>query len=324
MLVGEDVLGVDIVLATYNGEKYLAQQLNSLVSQSYQNWRLIISDDGSTDTTALILAEFARKDSRVSIVNLQRQGGVVKNFAKALSFVKADYIMFCDQDDVWANEKVAVMLNRLIEIERKLGLSVPILGFSDATIVSHDLSLISHSLYGGNNLNAQNNLEYRFLLWRSTVFGCTVIFNSALYQKAMPIPFDAPMHDQWFALIASLCGEIFFIPKQTLMYRMHEFNVVGAKPKSLFQKISSIKKNINNVKIDIQLCGNQIELIRNLTLKESVSRNNRSDYDCNRVVGRLHFLFECVLPFWKERTVYVLLFSFLFLLKDTIQIKQNA
>lgn len=315
-----DLHKVDIVLATFNGEKYLAQQLNSVIAQTHKNWRLIVSDDGSSDSTFAILTEFSKKDPRIIIVNTQRQGGVVANFAKALSFVIADYVMFCDQDDVWLNDKLYLMLDKLMKVEANIGKQTPVLGFSDLSLVDRDLSKISPSLYNAGNLNPYNNLDYRFLLWRSTVFGCTVIFNAALYQKAMPIPSGVPMHDQWFALLASLRGKIFYVPKQTIMYRLHESNVVGGRPKTMYQKTLSINANLRNIRSATYKCSNQIKSIFggkfiNAKSIKSDLEENMYRYDINKLNERIRFLLSCVLPFWKERKIYTLLFSVFFMLK---------
>lgn len=311
---------IDIVLATFNGDKYLSQQLNSVISQTHKKWRLLVSDDGSSDSTLSILKEFSQADPRIIIVNTQRQGSVVANFAKVLSYVSADYVMFCDQDDVWLNDKVSLMLEELLKVEANIGMQAPILGFSDLALVDHDLSKINASLYKAANLNPYNNCDYRYLLWRSTVYGCTVIFNAALYQKAMPIPFGAPMHDQWFALVASLSGKIFYVSKQTIMYRLHDSNVVGGRPKTKYQKIISINKNLHNIQSAVWKCSNQIKSIFNAisiksTSPKSIIEENTYRYDIDKLNERIRFLLNCVLPFWKERKIYTLLFSLFFILK---------
>ncbi|MBE4896318.1 glycosyltransferase, partial [Enterobacter cloacae complex sp. P16RS2] len=96
---------VDIALATFNGEKYIREQIESIQKQTYSNWRLLISDDCSTDSTIAIIKELMQNDRRINIVNESRQGGVIKNFNKALMHTTAEYILLCDQDDIWPSER---------------------------------------------------------------------------------------------------------------------------------------------------------------------------------------------------------------------------
>ena len=311
---------VDIVLATFNGEKYLEQQLNSLIMQTHQNWKLLISDDGSSDLTLTILHYFSSLDSRIAIVNTIRQGGVVANFTKALSFVTSDYVLFCDQDDVWSDNKINLMLKNIFEEESKLGKLTPILGFSDATLVNHDLSIICPSFYGAHNLNPLNNLDGRFLIWRSSVYGCTVIFNKALYEMAMPMPYSVPMHDQWFALVASFTGRVFYMPIQLTLYRQHVSNVIGARPKGAFKWLLAIFENFRNIKKDISFSIKQIRSLNSIRFREDNTLKNvlyfsRGLSSDSRMVMKLRFVLGCVMPFWREKKIYTTLFSVLFILK---------
>jgi glycosyltransferase involved in cell wall biosynthesis len=308
---------VEILLATFNGEKFLARQIESVISQTHTNWRLLISDDGSTDSTLEIATRFSLQDQRIAVVNSSKQGGVVPNFSKALSFAAADYFMFCDQDDVWLDDKIAIMLDHLIKMEETHGKNVPILGFSDLSVVDHDLSEISESFYVANKLDPNNNLDSRYLMWSSSVYGCTVIFNAALARIAAPIPAGMPMHDQWFALVATLTGLVFYVPKRTIMYRQHSANVVGARRKNFYSRLISTGKNLRIIGRDAGLCRHQI--------REAYRANDNSGfagrsakvgrYDIDNVAGRIKFAAKCIWPFFKERTVYAFLFIVIFVLK---------
>ena len=310
---------VNIILATYNGERFLAEQLISLIDQTYSNWKLLVSDDGSTDSTLSILNYFASTDPRIIIVNSHRQGGVVKNFGMALSFVDSEYIMFCDQDDVWNHNKIELMVKNIIDYEAISGKNFPLLGFSDATIVDHDLSMIADSLYASNAINPLNNIDYRFLIWCSTVFGCTVIFNRRLLLRAFPIPSEAPMHDQWFALVAALTGSVFFVPEQTIKYRMHSNNVVGAKPKALISKLFSLKKIVVNAYYDARYASKLLSISKALLTHcdnpISFSAKDAINNCINdTLTARFYFLEKFVKPFASDRTAYVILFSFLYII----------
>lgn len=186
---------VDILLATWNGEKFLEKQLNSILAQSYMNWRLLVSDDGSTDNSMSILMKYELRDARITIVNNLRKGGVVENFGELVRFSSSPYIMFCDQDDVWMNDKVCTMIHAIKYEEDMSDVSMPLLGFSDMSLVDEAGSVIKDSFYRSNKLDPNNNLDIRYLMWRSSVYGCTTIFNKSLLSMAAPMPMNVAMHD---------------------------------------------------------------------------------------------------------------------------------
>jgi glycosyltransferase involved in cell wall biosynthesis len=310
---------VDIILATYNGEKFLAQQIESLLAQTHVCWRLLVSDDGSSDATTKIIMRYSAVDARIVLVNTERQGGVVANFQKALEFASSDYLMFSDQDDVWLDNKIDIMLAEILRLEAEHGNTVPLLGFSDLKIVDSSLEILNESFYRSHKLDPNNNLDQRYLLWNSTVYGCTTIFNAALFRLAMPIPMGVPMHDQWFALIAASCGAVFYTPLQTILYRQHEENVVGARHKSFVERACAFRRTLAVIAGDIEKCKIQVWAARAIVIATSARAVANADLDncrLNRFRSRWAF-FRCnVLPFSQERTVYAVTFSVLFLFRQ--------
>ena len=109
---------VDIAMATYNGEAYIEEQLCSILNQTHTDWTLYISDDGSTDSTTSIIEKYLISDARIKLINRVKQGGVVRNFNKALEATTADYIMLSDQDDFWYENKIELLLNKKSEVEK--------------------------------------------------------------------------------------------------------------------------------------------------------------------------------------------------------------
>lgn len=298
---------VDIVLATYNGENYLLEQIESLIAQTYKNWNLLVSDDGSDDRTVEILKLYANADSRIHIVNTERQGGVVNNFAKGLSFCSSPYIMFCDQDDIWHPDKVAHMLGEIKKVEVVFSKKTPILGFSDLSLVN-EIGAISHeSFYQYNKLCPENNLDYRYLAWRSTVYGCTCIFNVALLQLAMPLPINIPMHDQWFALNAAKFGYIFYSPISKIYYRQHSNNVVGGVGRGFWGKLLSVKKLILSIHKMVDKCMSQWDLIINTNRlpNEAIYRTKKD---------KLNFILKSIIPYWGEKKIYSVVFVLILIL----------
>lgn len=301
-------------MATYNGATFLAEQLDSLLAQRHSAIRIFISDDASSDTSTDIIDAYAARDPRVRLVNTARQGGVVANFSKVLSASDAAYMMFCDQDDVWMDDKVGTMLAALLAQERQAGAATPLLGFSDLTVVHADLRIDNASFYASNGLSADHNIDPRYLLWSSTVYGCTTIFNRALAELAKPMPAGLPMHDQWLALLAASAGKVFYVPRPTILYRQHGANVVGARRKSVVQRIASLRRNLGVVADDVRKCRVQCAAAAAELRSAGRPLPVAFSYRLDRLSGRLGFVRNNVSPFARERSVYAVLFSLFFLM----------
>lgn len=292
---------VDVILATYNGEKFLEEQIQSLLAQTYSEIKIIISDDGSSDDTLVILKKYESQFEHICIVNEARQGGVVNNFNKALAYSKSNYIMFCDQDDIWLENKVKDSLGEILKLEGIYGNDIPLCSFSDLTVVDASLNVIDESFYHLNNLSPSHNLDKRFLCWRSTVYGCSMIFNSNLKSACYPMPNNIPMHDQWVAIFAVKHGHISYMNKSNILYRQHENNVVGGAGKGFLGKLFSLFKNLKSIK----RAANQIKV---LNYKLGIIRSDR-------LSARLLFVKNNVFPFINERPIYTLFFIYFFIVK---------
>ncbi|MCX7769700.1 MAG: glycosyltransferase family 2 protein [Proteobacteria bacterium] len=221
---------VDILLGTYNGEKYLPALLASLESQSYKDWNLIIRDDCSRDNTKNIIFDFKSKyPDKVKIIDDEGKNlGACKNFLKLLEFSKSDYLLFCDQDDVWLPEKIERMLNRALEIERHIS-NQPFLIHHDLIVVDESLNIISESFWKYQFIRPDFCKTLPRLLVTNSVTGCATLINKKLKELIIPAPEGVIMHDWWIALVASAFGEIYWMPDRLVLYRQHGKNDVGAK-----------------------------------------------------------------------------------------------
>lgn len=235
---------VDIAMATYNGEKYISEQIDSIINQSYQDWRLYISDDGSTDDTVKIVKTFVSKDDRIILINTERQGGVIPNFNKALEHTSAGFIALSDQDDIWPVNRLEILVN---EISKNNEVNQPQLIFTDLTLVDEDGVVISESFYRGSGINPLENLEGYNLLWKCTIYGCTTIMNRALLDITLPIPLNAHMHDQWLSMIAHQSNGLKYLDYANIFYRQHEDNVVGGKNRSFLDRLLNAKQSASNL-----------------------------------------------------------------------------
>lgn len=296
---------IDILLASYNGESFISQQIESILGQSFADFRLIISDDGSTDSTWEIVTHYAELDSRIQLVDNIRKGGVINNFNCCMQHSKAEYIMFCDQDDFWPAGKVEEMFTSIKKINNYDG-TQPLLCFSDLTVVNKDLDVLNPSFYAYLNLNPLYNTDYRYILWRSTVYGCTVIFNRVLLNRSMPLPENIPMHDHWLALNASHSGIIHYHNHSTVLYRQHGGNVIGAVNKNKINKVLNLIKAIKRIK------KYSFEVKQMICHLSNRSGSNATDLEINNIIQRIKFVKQNIVPFFSEKAIFTSLFIIFF------------
>ncbi|MCK9224723.1 MAG: glycosyltransferase [Candidatus Muirbacterium halophilum] len=268
---------VEILLSTYNGEKYLSEQLDSLLKQTFKNFRIIIRDDRSNDKTLNILNAYARKHpEKIIIIESEENLGPAGSFSELLNHAEAEYVFFCDQDDIWLENKLETYLLFVSEIEITYGKDIPFLIHSDCYITDNQMNIISNSYYKYMNSNPKRN-KLNNLLVKNTVVGCTCMINRNLIKKSMPIPNNIYMHDWWLALCASITGKIFYIEKPLIKYRQHSFNVVGAKKtKNYFRRLRKLlpwEDNSNYTELIDKLID-QAESLKNLH-KDNISFKDR-------------------------------------------------
>jgi glycosyltransferase involved in cell wall biosynthesis len=225
---------VAILLATYNGERYVDEQIRSLFAQTYSDFVIIVRDDHSSDRTPEILARWsASQPDKISVVsddrgNLRSAG----NFSRLMEVCDSPYFAFCDQDDVWLPNKVELMVNEIRRLESQFGKTMPILVHSDLKVVDGDLHEIAPSFFYYHlrtGLRKGRRLDH--LIFINIVTGCALMGNRALLELARPLPAGILVHDWWLALIAASCGVLRTIPETTVLYRQHGNNQIGAGPR---------------------------------------------------------------------------------------------
>ena len=220
-----------ILMSTYNGERYLAEQLDSVIAQTDTEWRLYIRDDGSTDGTVSILHAYAEKDSRLTVITDGENLGACRSFERLLAQSgKADYYAFADQDDVWLPDKLSICLSS-IRKEETASPGKPVLVHTDLKVVDRQLQPIAPSFwqYGGIVPDILDN-NIRFIAICNSVTGCAMLMNHAARECALPFLPNVFMHDAWIALaVLKAGGRIISIPQATLLYRQHTDNVCGAQ-----------------------------------------------------------------------------------------------
>lgn len=303
MVIKSANLTIDILLATYNGSRYISDFIESILDQSYNNWFLLISDDESQDETVSIINLYASKDARIRLVNTQKQGGIIQNFSKCLSYSSSPYIMFADQDDVWLPNKITLSLQTIAAIEAKRLEKYPILVFTDLKLVDENLNIIEQSFYRANNLNPVHNIHSSYLAWRSTVFGCSVIFNDSLKQKVGCIDHRVMMHDHIFALTASLFGEVVYLEQATVLYRQHSNNTIGGLSKSSFHKLKNLWYYLNALYRYRQKIINQLDYIHDRFSQDTIL----SRFSLSNIISRFFYVNHLILPYVQEKSMFTIL-----------------
>ena len=223
---------IDILMATYNGEHYLEEQLASIESQTCTDWRLIVHDDASSDGTGKILENFQKRLGKEKVIikkNYPASGSAKANFIGLIQASTGDYLMCCDQDDVWHQDKVARTFYRMRQMEKRYGNEIPLLVHTDLRVVDEQLSELNPAFHKYMNLETDGKLNRELI--QNQVTGCTVMINKALKEYVAQVT-DMElivMHDHWLALIALVFGKMSYLNKATIDYRQHGNNSVGAQ-----------------------------------------------------------------------------------------------
>lgn len=241
---------IDVLLATYNGEKYLKEQIGSILNQTYKNIRLIISDDCSKDNTKEILEQYEKEDERVKVFYQQENLGYIKNFEFLLNQVKNDYYMLSDQDDVWLPQKIEKSFETIKNENADLV-------FGDLEIVDEKLNTIYPSFNDYMKLTRKikkyiNSYKVNYLY--NCVTGCTVISKKEFIPKLIPFPNNSKymIHDYWIGIQLAINGKLAYMPERYIKYRQHGNNQVGTdKISHGFKELEQVRKLFINVKLGV-------------------------------------------------------------------------
>ena len=218
---------ISVCVTTFNGEKYIGEQLDSILSQIGMNDEVIISDDSSVDNTIDIIESF--NDSRIKLLKNNKYYNPIYNFENALKKATGDYIFLSDQDDIWMNNKKLEMINLLKDCDCVV---------SDAIVIDSNNNIINKSFFELNK--SKSGLINNII--KNGYLGCCMAFKRKILEKALPFPKQIPMHDMWIGVIAEKYGSVLFYNKPLIYYRRHGNNHSSTAEKSQY----SIFKKIRN------------------------------------------------------------------------------
>ncbi len=208
---------ISVCLASYNGEKFIEQQISSILSQLGEYDELIISDDSSKDGTISIIDKF--RDKRIKLISNQSFKNPVFNFENALRHANGEFIFLSDQDDLWIDSKVQFILNALKRFD---------LVVTDCQVIDNNGKILHESFYSINN--SKHGLLNNLL--RNSYLGCCMAFRKEVLKLALPFPKKIPMHDWWLGLVGELFYETHFLKQKLILYRRHGENASSTSGKS--------------------------------------------------------------------------------------------
>ena len=226
-----------ILLASYNGEKYIGDQLDSIINQTYKNWELIIRDDGSKDETVTILNKYEKKDERIKILRDDKGNlGFLKNFEELLFNAKEEFVLFSDQDDFWLKNKLEKFVEKIRDLDEKV-LSKPLLIHCNSLVCDDKLEIIKEEFIDSKIAKKTNSNIYFF---EYIVQGSTSMVNKKMIKESLPFLKNVTLHDRYFHLLSQFLGTRVFIDESLVKYRQHERNEIGAN-RSIIKNIMSKK-----------------------------------------------------------------------------------
>jgi len=225
---------LQILMASYNSAKYIEEQLLSILVQQGVSFKIIISDDCSTDNTLEVIAKVRQNyPDAIELYTASVNLGILGNFNKLMHYARADYIMFADADDVWLSHKITHTLSKMKELEKQHGSSLPLLVYTDLAVVDRQLQTIDPSFWHYSHLKPRKHTTFNRQMRQNVITGCTMLINRSLLELSKPLPAGIIMHDWWIGLVALAFGKITFLEQSTLLYRQHGKNGVGAHQYSL-------------------------------------------------------------------------------------------
>jgi len=218
---------ISVCMASFNGEKFIAEQILSILEQLGENDELIISDDSSTDSTPQIIEQLQQNDSRIIFLPRNLFHNPVYNFENALKICRGEYIFLADQDDIWLPGKVDKVISLL---------KIHLLVTHDSTVINDLKQILLSSFFA----HRKSTAGFWRNLYKNSYTGCCMAFKKSLLDTALPFPRKLQFHDQWLGLLAEAKGKTIFLQEQLILFRRHDNNVspgINRSSNSPFRKL---------------------------------------------------------------------------------------
>lgn len=270
---------IEILLSVYNGEKYLVEQLDSILNQTNKDWILKIRDDGSVDNSKIIISRYCA-DYPDKIIMIDFPEGNI-GLIQSINCLKTaephgDYIMFADQDDVWLPNKVEISINEIKTLE-KISSDKPVLVCTDVICVDASLNVIADSFFELQKFPRDTFDNTNKMIALNVVQGCTIAINRASINYIFPMPHIMSIHDMWIAVNCAHFGLIKYLHQPTMLYRQHSSNVEGCKDVNVSYYFKRLKKITDTIGFIFRLKKNlafniRIDLILYYKIKYMFSR----------------------------------------------------
>ena len=271
---------ISIALASFNGSKFIGKQIDSILSQTYQDFELVICDDCSTDNTWKILEEYAQKDSRVRIFKNETNLGFKKNFEKAISLCSGDYIALCDQDDMWLDNHLDVLLTNLNDSTASVG---------NAAIMDGNDNKIDEVLSDRDRYFVDGSKEdklIRILFYGNPFQGTSSLYKRSIFDYAIPIPDGVDYHDAWFASVACCLNGLNYTYDVITYYRIYGNNTSGSHIWNYWGQIFASFKRTGWKTDRIIFCDELQKRIQEMSNNISKIVNDAKSFHINRLNGK--------------------------------------
>jgi len=236
------VRGISVIMATFNGEKYILKQLESILNQSLIPDEIIICDDNSNDATVSVINTF--DNNIIKLYANESRLGVVENFKKAAKLASpANWIAFADQDDIWELNKLQRLADEMAQVDNGF---TPALVYSDLKVIDKNEKVIAGSFWMQQKINP-GKINLSTLLYGNVVTGCTMMINNAMAAEFFLMDSSVCLHDEWLALIAYSIGNVKLLNDKLVLYRQHENNITFSD--SYVARLTFFDRIVNDVKL---------------------------------------------------------------------------
>lgn len=271
---------ISIAMAIYNGEKFLHEQLTSIINQSISDWELIICDDCSSDSSIDIVKHYSEMDSRIKIYCNEKNLGFKENFAKAISLCSGEYIALSDQDDIWEKDHLKTLLMNIADYSGITGNALIMNG--NSIITTEKLSDRERYYVYGNN----GDKLVRVLFYGNPFQGASSLYRKDLFRIALPIPDEVVYHDAWFSAVACCLNGLNYTPEVVTNYRLYGGNASGTHNWGIIKQFKILIKRKTWETDRIVFCDELIKRIPKISKEIRNIIDNAKEFHLDRINGK--------------------------------------